>query len=332
MITATETEFVRQYEAIKDGAGVLDRSERGKLIVGGPEATEFLQGQITNDVEALKSGQGCYAALLTYKGRMLADMRVLRRSDDLLIDTEAAAVASLLKNLNMYKIGRQVEIADGTEQLALLSVMGPRAPEVVSTAAGKALELPTKEHDHARNDIGGASVTIVAADYGAPTLDLCVSANDKAGVLRALLNADAIVVDESVAECVRIESGRPRYGLDMTSETIPQEADINRRAVSFEKGCYVGQEVVARLFYRGHPNRRLCGLMLPEPVSGGASLRANGRAVGKITSTTVSPACGPIALGMLRREVGPGDRVEVEGGISAQVVDLPFQPLPAGAR
>lgn len=326
MITETATEFARQYRAIKDGAGVLDRSERGKLTVGGSEAAEFLQGQVTNDVEALKSKQGCYAALLTYKGRMLADMRVLRRRDDLLIDTEAVALSSLLKNLSMYKIGRQVEIEDKTTQLALLSVMGPRAPGVVSTTTSVGLELPTKEHDHTRGEIDGANVTIVAADYGVPSLDLYLPANDKEAVHKALLNAGAIAVDESVAECIRVESGRPRYGLDMTDETMPQEAGINERAVSFEKGCYVGQEVVARMFYRGHPNRRLSGLRLPEPASGGESLRLKGKEVGKIASAAVSPTCGPIALGILRREVGPGDHVEVEGGMSAQVVDLPFEP------
>jgi folate-binding protein YgfZ len=130
-------------------------------------------------------------------------------------------------------------------------------------------------------------------------------------------------VSEEAAECLRIESGRPRLGLDMDADTIPQEASLNERAVNFEKGCYVGQETVARLHYRGKPNRHLRGLRLSAPAAGGDEVRLGERSVGRIGSTCVSPALGPIALALLRREAAPGDTVLV-GGAEARVVELPF--------
>ena len=136
--------------------------------------------------------------------------------------------------------------------------------------------------------------------------------------------AGATPVSEPAVEIVRVERGRPRYGADLDDTTIPQEAGLNERAVSFTKGCYVGQETVARLFYRGKPNRHLRGLRLSEPAEVGSELKLGERVVGRISSSVVSPTHGPIALALVRREAAIGETIDVEGGATAEVVELPF--------
>jgi folate-binding protein YgfZ len=160
---------------------------------------------------------------------------------------------------------------------------------------------------------------LVATDVG---VDVFAPAESKAAVMEALGVPE---VDEAAAEVVRVERGRPRYGVDLDEGVIPQEAGLNERAVSFTKGCYVGQETVARLHYRGKPNRHLRGLRLSEPVEPGAALRVGEKEVGRLTSVALSPAFGPIGLAILRREAAPGDTVAVgEDGATAEVVDVPF--------
>ena len=162
---------------------------------------------------------------------------------------------------------------------------------------------------------------LIVTDTG---IDVLCEAEATDAVRDALLAAGATPVSEDAAEIVRVEHGRPRYGIDADDSTIPQEAGLNARAVSFTKGCYVGQETVARLFYRGKPNRHLRGLKLSEPTATGTELRLGERVVGRLASSLVSPTHGPIALALVRREAAPGDTVEVAGGATAQVVELPF--------
>jgi folate-binding protein YgfZ len=173
-------------------------------------------------------------------------------------------------------------------------------------------------------EIGGAAVRVVATDVG---VDVIADAEDADAVRAALEEAGAEPVSEDAAEVVRVESGRPRFGVDLEPESvIPQEAGLNERAVSFEKGCYVGQETVARLRWRGKPNRHLRGLRLSEPVPAGTELTSDGgKVVGRVTSPVSSPAFGPIGLALVRREVAPGDTVHAgDGGATAAVVELPF--------
>ncbi len=287
---------------------VVDRSERGKLALTGPEAKDFLHGQVTNDIVALQPGQGLYAAFLTNKGKMLGDMRVFDLGDELLIDCERVALQGLFNLLHRTKLGRDVELHKRTLQMALLSVIGPDAPPLVGVG----------EHACARVELGGASVVAVRTDLG---VDVFCWADDRDAVRAALDFPDG---DEAAAEVARVESGRPRYGVDLDHSTIPQEAGLNERAVSFTKGCYVGQETVARLFYRGKPNRHLRGLRLSEPTPVGASLTLGERTVGQISSSIVSPTYGPIGLALVRREAAIGETVDVEGGATAEVVELPF--------
>jgi tRNA-modifying protein YgfZ len=286
---------------------VVDRSERGKLALTGPEAKDFLQGQVTNDILGLTPGRGCYAAFLTHKGKMLGDMRVFDLGDELLLDCERVALQELFNMIRRYKLGRDLELHKRTVELGLLSVIGPGAPDLAGP----------NEHDNARTQLDGTDVIAVRTDVG---VDLFFAAADKAAVRAALAFPDA---SEQEAEIVRVEHGRPRYGLDLDDTVIPQEAGLNERAVSFTKGCYVGQETVARLYYRGKPNRRLLGLRLSEPVEPGTELKLGEKVVGKLGSVVVSPDHGPIALALVRREANPGDTVDLAGS-TALIVDVPF--------
>jgi tRNA-modifying protein YgfZ len=297
------------YRALTEACGLVDRSERGKLVLTGPEAKTFLQGQVTNDVEALEPGQGCYAAFLTHKGKMLGDLRVLDLGDELLLDTERSALQELFNMIRRYKLGSDVELHKRTLELGLLSLVGPDT-ETFGLEA---------EHDNRRAEIAGRPVVLVRTDVG---LDVFVPAESKDAVVAELGLPE---VDEAVAEIVRIERGRPRYGVDLDDGVIPQEAGLNDRAVSFTKGCYVGQETVARLHYRGKPNRHLRGLRLSAPAATGDVLRLGEKEVGRIGSVAVSPVHGPIALALVRREAGPGDRLAVgDGRATAEVAELPF--------
>src|SRR3954467_13559078 len=286
---------------------VVDRSERGKLALTGADAKDFLHGQLTNDILGLEPGRGCYAAFLTHKGKMLGDLRVFDLGDELLLDCERVVLQELFNMIRRYKLGREVELHKRTVEMALLSVIGPDAPRLAGAA----------EHDNARVALGGAEVVAVTTDVG---VDVFCWAADREAVRAALEFPDG---DETAAEIVRVEHGRPRYGIDLDDSVIPQEAGLNERAVSFTKGCYVGQETVARLYYRGKPNRRLLGLRLSEPAPSGTELVLGEKVVGKLGSVVDSPRLGPIALAIVRREAGPGDELAA-GEATATVVELPF--------
>ena len=295
-----------EYELLTKDAGLVERAARSVMELEGDEAAEFLQGQVTNDVEALEPGEGCYAALLDHKGKLRTDMRVLRLAPDrLLVDAEPAGRALLRHTFETYSLGRRVRSRDLSDERVMLSLIGP--------AARARLEAAPAETEH--SFVEGEHGLHVATHLG---VDLIVPAGEADAVRGA-----APAVSEEAAECLRIEAGRPRLGLDMDSSTIPQEAGLNERAVSFTKGCYVGQETVARLHYRGKPNRHLRGLRLSEPAAHGDPILMRDRQLGTVGSACVSPTFGAIALALVRREAGPGDEVEV-GGVTATVVALPF--------
>jgi folate-binding protein YgfZ len=303
------------YRVITERCGLLDRSECGKLALTGASAKEFLQGQVTNDVEALESGSGCYAAFLTPKGKMLGDLRILDTGDELLLDCERDALQELFNMIRRFSIGFDVELHKRTLERGLLSLLGPGSD---ATVAG----VPASEHAHVVTSVGGVSVRAVRSDIG---IDLLCDAGEVERVGAALLDAGALAVSADAAEVLRIEHGRPRYGIDLDDTVIPQEAGLNERAVSFTKGCYVGQETVARLYYRGKPNRHLRGLRLSAAAPAGAVLTLGEREVGQLTSVADSPVLGPIALAIVRREAEPGATVGVGSGeLSAEVVELPF--------
>jgi folate-binding protein YgfZ len=286
-----------EYELLTEAAGWVDRSDRAKFIVRGGEAAEFLQGQVSNDVEALPPGGGCYAVVLNHKGKLRTDLRILRGDDFFWVDTEPIGHAVLSHMLSTYTLGRDVRSEDVTAARSLAALIGPAAREL----------LDAPEHTWVERD----GHMLVATDLGVDV------------IAPGEVELDFGPVSPEAAECLRIESGRPRLGLDMDAETMPQEAGINERAISFTKGCYVGQETVARLHYRGRPNRHLRGLRLSEPAERGADVLLGERVVGRLGSSCVSPRLGPIALALLRREAAPGERVRVGPG-EAEVVELPF--------
>jgi folate-binding protein YgfZ len=324
-VASTDTHaFAAEHRALLEGCGLLDRSERGKLALSGSGAVEFLNGQVTNELTTLRPGDGCYAAFLTHKGKMLGDLRILAVGEpeaqnpaELLLDTERSALQALFDMIRRFKVGYEVELHKRTLERGLLSLIGPDAAIVLGAGA-----LGEAEHANADVDVDGVSALAVRTDVG---IDLLCEAADTERLASTLRERRAVPVSEEAAECVRVEHGRPRYGIDLDDTVIPQEAGLNERAVSFTKGCYVGQETVARLFYKGKPNRHLRGLRLSAPVVTGDELHLGERTVGHVGSATVSPRLGPIALALVRREAEPGSVLGVgEQGVSAEVLELPF--------
>ena len=305
------------YRTITEGCGLLDRSERGKLALSGVDAATFLQGQVSNDVEGLAVGAGCYAAFLTPKGKMLGDVRILNAGDELLLDTERVALQALFNMIRRFSLGYQVKLHKRTLERGLLSLIGPGTGEVAGAG-----ELPAEEHAHLPVSLGAVKARAIRTDVG---IDLLCDPVDLDALRERRAEPGAVPVAEAAVECLRVEHGRPRYGIDLDDSVIPQEAGLNERAVSFTKGCYVGQETVARLHYRGKPNRRLRGLRLSEMAPAGDELSFEGRSVGQLSSVVPSPRFGPIGLALVRREAPPGSTVSVGEAVTAEVTELPFR-------
>ena len=327
------------YDAARHRAAFLDRSQRGRIVVSGTERASYLQGLLTNDIVALKAGQGCYTAYLTAQGRMIADLHVYELGDVLLLTMSGAVKDGVMAKLDQFIFSEDVQLGDVTATFAQVAIVGPGAAAavaaIVSTISIDALRsLP--EHGNVRGEwSGGAAIVTRITDTGEPGFDLYVESARSAapaalpGLKAALTKAGVVELDEPTAEAVRIESGVPLFGRDMDEETIPLEAGIESRAISFTKGCYVGQEVIIRVMHRGHGRvaRKLVGLTIdgdavPEI---GAVIRAGDREIGRVTSSTSSPALKrPIALGYVHRDfLEPGTKVTI-GAATAEVSALPF--------
>jgi folate-binding protein YgfZ len=305
------------YRAATERCGLVDRSERGKLALTGADAKPFLQGQVSNDVEALVPGTGCYAALLSPKGKMLADVRILDAREEILLDTERVALQELFNVIRRFSLGYDVQLHKRTLERGLISLLGPAWGQVTGPLA-----LGAAEHAHVLCELAGVPARAIRTDLGC---DLLCDGEHTAVLTEALLAAGAQQISDATADTVRIEHGRPRYGIDLDDSVIPQEADLNGRAVSFTKGCYVGQETVARLYYRGKPNRRLRGLRLAAPAQTGDEISFGDRVVGQLGSVAESPALGAVALALVRREAPPGSHVHIgRDAIQGVVVELPF--------
>jgi folate-binding protein YgfZ len=318
----------REHHLLIDGCGLFDRSERGKLTLAGTDAVEFLGGQVTNELSALNPGDGCYATFLTHKGKMLGDLRILTVAesgnpvDELLLDTERVALQALFDMIRRFQVGYQVQLHKRTLESSLLSLIGPDSREILSRATDSSISPPSAEHSHIPSAIAGLPVRLISTEVG---VDVLCEAENREAVWQTLTESGAQQVGESAVELLRVERGLPRFGLDIDESTIPEEAGLNERAVSFTKGCYVGQETVARLHYRGKTNRQLRGLRLSSAIASGESLQLDGRTVGTLGSSVLSPTFGPIGLALLRREAEPGTTVGVgDAGVTARVVTLPF--------
>jgi folate-binding protein YgfZ len=337
--------------ALHEGAGVVDRGDRGRLSLSGPKAAELLTGLVTNDVLALAAGAGLYAGMLTAKGKIIADVRILAgvgAPDRLLVDAPSRAADALLATIRKYVNPRLAPYRDERATLALLGVYGPRARDVIAAATGAdpaavgalaphhhvAVAPPAEEGVLAV--VGSSGVTIVRS----PALlvdgwDLVVDAGLAEALRARLVEAGAAPVTPDAWELARVEAGRPEWGVDMDESTIPQEANFDELdAISYTKGCYTGQETVARIHFRGHVNRHLRHLRVEgdvAPPRGAELVDDAGKVLGDVRSAVRSPRAGTIAIAMVRREVIPGTglRVRWDGGESRGVVGLlPYVPAP----
>jgi folate-binding protein YgfZ len=350
------------YDAVKKTTGVADRSGEARFRVSGPDRVTWLQGLLTNDIAALEPGRGCYAAYLTPQGRMLADVRVLQLGDTLLLDVPAIARAAVFERLSTFIIMEDVVLDDFTDTLARVALHGPEAFEVLSACVSFTGDAAAAEQVRTLSSEGRlaehASVTatfrgqdmIVAGsrEIGAVGFDLYLASSEssvsgaKADLLAALVAAGASPIDAEAWHTLRVEAGRPLFGVDMTTDTIPLEAGIEDRAISFTKGCYVGQEIIIRVMHRGHGRvaRKLVGLQATATataaaagapvIAAGAAIHAGDREIGRVTSAAFSPVLDRwIGMGYVQRDfVEPGTGValgETDPRTAATVVALPHR-------
>lgn len=312
---ADQTVSDDEHRALGEQAILVHRPAPGVLQLRGDDAAEFLQGQVTNDIQALAPGTGAYAALLTPKGKMRADMRVLHTDGALLVVCDAPLLPAIRHTIDTFRIGYFFETVDTGGELRLLSIAGPRAHEIVGRALGAAAVPRDGENDSAPAGDGALAVTTLLG------VDVLAPSGVAERIIGALQEAGAVPAGEAALELARVERGIPRFGNELGDDTIPEEAGLNERAVSFTKGCYVGQETVARLHYKGKPNRHLRGLVPDAPVAAGAGvIAADGRNLGVVGTAVVSPVDGPLALAILRREAEPGDLVTIDG-VQARVTE-----------
>ena len=319
-----------EYDSVRAAAGWLDLADRALLSITGPDSVEWLQGMVSNDVKALSAGEGVPAAVLNIQGKILADLRVFRTDDAFLVELREPLAAGVLEHLDRYLIADEVEIAEPSPGLAVLSIQGPQAEAALSGLLD-AGSLPAGELCHGEVECAGIRLRVVRATHtGESGFDLLVPRNRLLTLATLPAARDIPWIGLEAQETLRIEAGIPRYGVDMDAETLLLETSLDG-AVSFSKGCYLGQETVERIHSRGHVNRRLVGLevrgrTVPEP---GDPLLGEDRNIGRVTSAVASPRLRcPIALAYVHRSyVEPGSAVTIEHGderIPALVHALPF--------
>lgn len=328
-LPATFTTSADEYAAVCERAGLIDFSFRTQLELTGADTVDFLQGMISNDVKALQPGQGCAAVLLTEQGRLVADLRVYATESAVLLDVDARIAAKTTAALERFIIADDVEVADLAARQTTIMVKGPEAGKALNALGLD--DLPEHDLHHSEATLNGVAVRIVRADQtGHGGYEIHAPSGRAADVWQALASVDGVQpVGYTALNMLRIEAGIPWYGVDMDEDRVVLEVGLEH-AISFQKGCYLGQEVVERVSARGHVNRRLCGLLLSDVGSvAGARLFKDGKDVGWLTSTVESPRLGrTIGLGYVRREhAAPGTKLSVGNAgqsTSAEVATLPF--------
>ena len=321
------------YHAARHGAGLILR-DHGRILVAGKDRASYLQGLLTNDIEALTPGVGCYAAYLTAQGRMITDLWVYELGDVMLLALPRAVKDAVLAKLDQFIFSEDVQLGDVTDTLAAVAIVGPDAARIAAHVLGLERDTLTTlpEHGALRCTVHGEPMIVLrVTDTGEPGFELVGPRERMPALLDLLRTAGAVDVDAATADLLRVEAGVPRFGSDMDEETIPLEAGIENQAISFSKGCYVGQEVIIRVLHRGHGRvaRRLVGLTFDAgqpPPPRGARLLVDGKDVGEVTSSAASPALGrPIALGYVKRDfTAPGTVVIASTGAGGEIVSLPF--------
>ncbi len=330
-------DLLLEYAAVREaGAGLIDLSSRGRLLVSGSEAVAFLNGLITNDMKTLLPNTWMPAAFPNVQGRLIASVRVLRLADEttpaFLLDTEATTHEAVLKNIQRFTLAGDFHVVDISRETVQLSVQGNDSNRIVSEIFGDAFAGLSAFGVVRLSDDRLGDVTIFrASDTGADGFDLIVGNDNAAGLWQALQTAGARPVGHEALEILRIEAGIPRYGIDMDESNVITETALDD-AVSYTKGCYVGQEIIARIKYRGHVAKKLSGLICPQggnPQSGNTITSTDGKEIGRVTSTTHSPQLGQtIALGYVKYDhLAAGTDVKIVSGddsFPALVTELPF--------
>ena len=334
--------FLDDYQALRRTAGLVDRSARGRLVLTGADRRSYLQGLLTNDIEALAEGTGCYSAYLTAQGRMIADMRVFETGVSLLVDLDGTLAEAVADRWSRFIFSEDVQISNDSATTSQIGVFGPLSARILA----RTLRASAVDAAHFEQTLRGLPLNanrrlqfreqptsvLVSDDIGVMGFEIVLPASLRDDLLESLRGAEAVAVDPGAAEVCRVEGGRPVFHIDMNEDTIPLEAGIEDRAISLTKGCYVGQEVIIRVLHRGHGRvaRKLVGITFAAGVSTpsrGDRIFASGRDIGSITSAVESPALGSaIALGYVHRDYQqPGTSVTV-GERTATVTMLPFVP------
>jgi folate-binding protein YgfZ len=323
-----------EYGALRRGAMLVDRSHRARMTMEGDRRVDTLTGLVTNDVGALTPGTGQYAAALTPRGKIIADVRIFARGSDLLVDVPTRAAAGWFAMVRKYVNPRATRYTDRTESLGTIGIFGQRAKEIVGALAGVEPDLlgSLAPYGHVTTSREGVELLVARVpDIGIDGYDLIVPSAARAQMWRRASELGATPAGLDAWEVARIEAGRPEWGLDIDDSTIPQEANFDElHAISYTKGCYTGQETVARVHFRGHVNRHLRGVSYPGSTAlprGAQLVDENDKAVGDVRSSAISPRLGGIALAMVRREIAPGTSLRArwdDAESAATVLSLPF--------
>lgn len=328
-------DYLAEHSALQGSAGVLDLCFRSRFVLTGTDRVRLLNGQVTNNIKDLPVGAGCYAALITNKGKMEADANIYILANEILLDLEPGIGAQIAQRLEGYIIADDVQVIDAAPHYGLLSAQGPRAWEVVSRL-GLPLTKPGKEFgwSSVTDETLGELYCMNQPRLGTTGFDLFVPVNALAAVVDKLVAAAKQCGGRPCGwrafETARIEAGIPRFGADMDQSNLPPEAGLEQRAISYTKGCYIGQEVIARIRTYGQVAKALRGLRFTgdHVPSRGDKLFVNGKEVGYVASATWSPSLNAtIGLGYVRREHNkPGTELAVKGAGETQavIVDVPF--------
>jgi folate-binding protein YgfZ len=302
-----------EYAALRSGALVVDRSDRVRIRFGGPRASEILTGLVTNDVLSLHPGHGQYAAALTPKGKIAADVRIFADDDGLLTDTSARASQNWRDIVTKYVNPRIAPYRDVTAETCDIGVFGPKARHILAAAthADPVALGALHPYAHISAEVEGGRMLIVrVAEIEADGYELLAPGAAERSLRDALLSLGAIPGSAQTWNVARVEAGRPEWGIDMNDSTIPQEANFDSLgAISYTKGCYTGQETVARVHFRGHVNRylrRVHFVSASIPPTSAELVDDSGEVVGDVRSVAMSPRHGGVAIAMVRREVAPG--------------------------
>jgi glycine cleavage system T protein len=329
LLPACYSNSLAEYQAVRVSAGVFDLSFRSQFTARGSDRVRFLQGMVTNDVKLLRSGQGTYALLLNSRGQILADVTVYCAEDHFIMETDTDLLDKTLQALNHYNIGGRTPL----EPLSVsgLAIQGPRARAVLEEALG--ISVPDLASlNHTSTDWMGLAVRIFQAGHtGENGYEVWIDRTGPKSLWDAFLERGrdhgSVACGVNALETLRIEAGIPKYGSELAEDTLPLEANL-LNALSFTKGCYLGQEIVERARSRGRVNWKLVGLFLDSSdlPKTGDRLRSGNKDVGEITSACYSPALGrTIAMGYVRREVSdPGAKLTLGSGGGAEVATLPF--------